>query len=84
MDMKKEEYELIEETPEVSSLKRDQRIDIKYEESYEPPTFPVILCDDKVSSVNKCFSLHRETQDVSLLTASTATGAQRGTYGFCQ
>jgi hypothetical protein len=51
MDTKKEEYELLEETPEISSLKRDQRNDIKYEEGYDPPPFPVILCEDEVSSV---------------------------------
>lgn len=62
MDIKKEEYELIEETPEVSSLKREQRIDIKYEEGYDPPAFPVILCEDKVSSVNKYFLWHRGIQ----------------------
>jgi nitrate reductase cytochrome c-type subunit len=51
MDIKKEEYEMIEETPEVSSRKRDQRIDIKYEEGYDPPAVPVIICEYKVSSV---------------------------------
>jgi hypothetical protein len=63
MDIKKEVYGLIEETPEVSSLKRDQRIDVKYEEGYDPPPFPVILCEDKVSSVanvSRCTEKCRE------------------------
>jgi hypothetical protein len=51
MDMKTEKYELIEETLEVSSLKRDQCIDVKYEEGCDLAPFPVILCEDKVSSV---------------------------------
>jgi hypothetical protein len=65
MAIKKEEYELIGETLQVSSLKRDQCIDIKYEEGY-PPAFPVILCEDKVSSVNKCFLWHGGIQGMLL------------------
>jgi hypothetical protein len=84
MDIKKEDDELIEETPEVSSLKRDQRIDIKYEEGYDPPPFPVILCEDKVSFVTNVSRTEKCGVDFSLLTASTATGSPRGAYGFCR
>jgi hypothetical protein len=49
MDTKKEECELNDEPPEISSLMRNQRIDMKYEEGYDPPPFPVIICENKVS-----------------------------------
>lgn len=49
MDMKKEESEVNEETFE-SSFKGDDRIDIKYEDCSAPP-FPVIICENTVSSV---------------------------------
>jgi hypothetical protein len=49
MDVKKEDYELNEETFE-SSRKGDDRIDIKHEDRRVPP-FSVIISEDTVSSV---------------------------------
>jgi hypothetical protein len=51
MDIKIEENELKGERVEFYSLKREERIDMKYEEGNVPAPFSVIICEDMVSSV---------------------------------
>jgi hypothetical protein len=58
MDVIKKEHDSDETTSQISSLKAEQVVAIKYEEYYDLNPFPVIVNKEKVSSISFMFCLN--------------------------